>query len=190
MNQDTAIGRLAALVSADVDPVLDSDQLLELLDMFAVADIYGNGSRNRATVSLYANSTAYAAGDLVRTSEFRFWECIVPGTSNSTALPTLQGLISRKPYFTSDGTVVWQDKGGLWIPSWDLNKAAEQGWLRKAGKLSDRFNYAVDNQEFNVRDRFENCLKMAAQFRKATGGVLRVDPQKDYASLAPHLVEL
>lgn len=188
MNQDTAISRLSSMVAADDDPVLDSEKLVELLDMFAVADFLGNSSENKATVPLYANATTYIAGDVVRDNAFRFWRAIIPGTSTGLTFPAVTGIVQRIPYFVRDGEITWQDAGGLWIPTWDLNKAAAEGWRWKAAKLSKKFDFASDNQEFSVRQRHANALLMVEQYRRKSGGTFQVDARQDFANISAYLL--
>lgn len=183
MNEDTAMARLSSMVAADKEPILDSEKLMALLDISAVPDIYGTPICNKASVALYANTTAYEAGDMVRTGEYRFWQALTRGTSGSTTFPALLGPLVGTPYHWRDGDILWLDAGPLWIPSWSLNKAAAEGWRWKAGQLSEQFDFASDNQQFSARQQMGNCLNMAALYDKKTGGTFRVNPNSDYKDL-------
>lgn len=185
MDQDTAMARLSSMVAAEDDPQLDSDKLMELLDMFAVADEFGNIPKNVATANVYTGSTTYVSGDVVRTSSLRFWRCVVGGTSSGITFPANTGILSEIPYFVADGsTLVWQDIGSLWIPTWDLYKAAAEGWRWKAAQLINKFDFASDNQKFDRSQRHAHCLMMAAEYKKKTGGTFRVSPLADYANVS------
>jgi hypothetical protein len=188
MDEDTAMARLSSMVAAATDPVLDSEDLMKLLDMFPVADVFGTGSGNTVAVALYAGATAYNPGDTVRTAANRFWRAVTPGTSGGVTFPAVIGPASSPPYLYRDGDIVWQDKGGLWVPSWNLNKAAAEGWRWKAGRLSQKFNFASDNQQFSPQQKMANCLSMVAQYDKKSGGTFRVDATADFINATAYLL--
>ena len=55
-----------------------------------------------------------------------------------------------------------------WVPTYDLNGAAAEGWRWKAGKVAGNFNFAADGQTVSKAELIEHCLRME---RRYTGGV-------------------
>lgn len=45
-----------------------------------------------------------------------------------------------------------------WTPTWDVNAAAAEGWLRKAGKAAKNFNFAEDGQRFDRAQIYQHCM--------------------------------
>lgn len=44
-----------------------------------------------------------------------------------------------------------------WIPTWDLNAGAAEGWARKAGRAASRFSFAEDGQRFDRAQIYQHC---------------------------------
>lgn len=60
-----------------------------------------------------------------------------------------------------------------WVPTWDLDSAAAEGWRRKAGFAAARFNFAEDGQRFDRAQVYEHCMKQADYYaRRSMGSVL------------------
>lgn len=51
-----------------------------------------------------------------------------------------------------------------WVPTWDLNSAASEGWQRKAGKVVANFRFSSDGQSFDRHQVFEMCERRAADY--------------------------
>jgi len=59
-----------------------------------------------------------------------------------------------------------------WTPSWDLNAAAAEGWLRKASKAVSRFSFAEDGQRFERAQIYAHCIRQHELYsRKAVGSI-------------------
>lgn len=59
-----------------------------------------------------------------------------------------------------------------WVPTYDLNRAAAEGWRWKAAALATEFDFEADGAVFNRQQQIDNCLKMAAQYgRKIMGSI-------------------
>lgn len=59
-----------------------------------------------------------------------------------------------------------------WTPTFDLNRAAAEGWRWKAAALATEFDFEADGAVFNRQQQIDNCLKMAAQYgRKIMGSI-------------------
>jgi hypothetical protein len=58
-----------------------------------------------------------------------------------------------------------------WVPTYDLNKAAADAWLIKAGRASATVE-AGDSAEVATSKVFDNCLAMAREFSKKRSAAL------------------
>lgn len=52
-----------------------------------------------------------------------------------------------------------------WVPSWELNSAAAQGWLMKAGRAASDVTFTADGASYNRSDLIAHCRDMAAQYQ-------------------------
>jgi len=59
--------------------------------------------------------------------------------------------------------------------AWDLNAAAQQAWLLKAGKASDHHATTVDGRRFDAQQVHQHCLAMAETYRKRIVGTYTVE---------------
>jgi hypothetical protein len=46
-----------------------------------------------------------------------------------------------------------------WEPTYDLNYAAAQGWLIKAGRLSPRYNFMSGGKMLSRQQYYDHCMK-------------------------------
>ncbi len=69
-----------------------------------------------------------------------------------------------------DGTVVWADNGAAWTPTYDFRAAACAGWELKASKVTGRFDFLTDNQNFKRSQQFTQCMLMAEHYRRHGAG--------------------
>ena len=59
-----------------------------------------------------------------------------------------------------------------WTPTWDLNAAAAEGWLRKASKAVSRFSFSEDGQRFERAQIYAHCIRQHEMYsRKAVGSI-------------------
>lgn len=59
-----------------------------------------------------------------------------------------------------------------WAPTWDLNAAAAEGWLRKASKAVSRFSFSEDGQRFERAQIYAHCIRQHELYsRKAVGTI-------------------
>ncbi len=63
-----------------------------------------------------------------------------------------------------------------WVPTWDLDYAAAEGWLIKAGKAAQQFNFAEDSQRFDRSQKHSQCLAMEARYRNRVSASVRTSP--------------
>ncbi len=63
--------------------------------------------------------------------------------------------------------------------AWDLNAAAQQAWLMKAGKASDHHGTTVDGRKFEAQQVHANCLAMARQYKHRIAGTFSLATTDD-----------
>jgi hypothetical protein len=55
-----------------------------------------------------------------------------------------------------------------WVPHYDLNRAASNGWILKAGKVATDYDITIEQRELHRSQMIENFLKLAQTYlRKA-----------------------
>lgn len=59
-----------------------------------------------------------------------------------------------------------------WTPTWDLNAAAAEGWLRKAGRAATKFNFAEDGQRFDRAQIYQHCMSQHTLYANKGMGVI------------------
>lgn len=179
MTEDEARDQLRRMVASDTFPTLDGYELSDLLrlarrpDHFGVLDV-GVPARDGTVryaadgeYPVWAPGTAYAAGALVvpRRRNGKVYSCTVPGTSGSDdpGFPTT-GTVT-------DGGVTWTavPQAVVWLPTYDLNAAAAEGWRWKAGKTSDAIAFASQGDNYSADQLHAHCLEMARYYDARTG---------------------
>lgn len=58
--------------------------------------------------------------------------------------------------------------------TYDLNRAAVIGWLRKAAKAVSSYNFTSASRGFSRAQIFDHCLAMAKEFKRRSFGSARV----------------
>lgn len=53
-----------------------------------------------------------------------------------------------------------------WDSTWNLTGAAAEGWLWKAGRVSDRFDFGSDVQRFSRNQLYTHCMQMHAEYAR------------------------
>lgn len=53
-----------------------------------------------------------------------------------------------------------------WVPTWELNAAAAEGWERKASRAAGDFDYTDDAGSYSRSAVFDMCKRQADTFRK------------------------
>jgi hypothetical protein len=61
-----------------------------------------------------------------------------------------------------------------WTPTYDLNRAATEGWRWKAGKVAGSFDFQADGAQYNRSQMLDMCHKMAAQYQRRVVGSVPV----------------
>ncbi len=62
--------------------------------------------------------------------------------------------------------------------TWDLNRAAAEGWRWKAGKVAGAFDFNADGASFNRSQVLTQCEKMVVQYQRRIGGSLPLTETK------------
>jgi hypothetical protein len=164
MNEATALTRIQNMVAWDQEPVLTSDQVADLVVLGRRLDVNGRWIEDDTG---WAASTAYSVGDRVAASprNGHVYVVTVGGTSGSAApaFPTSSGAT------VTDGTVTWQEAGGSWEPTYDLNSAAAEGWRWKAAIVAGQFDYSINagpsQQSFQRSSKHAHCIAMAQAYQ-------------------------
>lgn len=66
-----------------------------------------------------------------------------------------------------------------WIPTYDLNAAAAEGWRRKAGKVSGSNDFSVDGDSYSDSQQHAMCLEMARSYAAKSSGTISLAPTFD-----------
>lgn len=95
------------------------------------------------------------------------------------SLADLDGLLDLSLIPDPDGRLV-TDEG--YVPTWDLNGAAAEGWRWKAGRVAGDFSFSADNASYSKADTMAHCLAMANTYAaKAAPFVLRLQDDRSHA---------
>lgn len=147
--------RLRSMVQADADPELSNDEIETLLEDNSIPSDY----------EFWAPTYAYPVGAYVTPYPGNNHVYIVTGAGTSGAgQPTFSTVPNS---VVTDGSVTWREAGV--INSVDLNRAAAQGWILKAGKVANRYNVDMDlHQRLERSKLFDQCMAMAKQYSRKT----------------------
>lgn len=161
-----ARARLTAMLSPDSEPVLTEAEQLLLLDHGATVDRYGNAPD---AYRAWAPGTVYVLGDLItpRTRNGSYYTVTDAGTSGATepTWPTAAG-----SSVTLDSVTYERTGASSWEQTWDLRRAAAEGWRWKAGKAAEKYDFSSDVHSLKRDQLHEHCLEMVALYEKGTIG--------------------
>lgn len=166
VQRSLAKARLKRMVAWDSVPTLTDSDIDELLDIGRRVDYLGN------TIDSYdewESTTAYAVGDRVVPTELDgvSFACSTAGTTGASEPTWADGV--------TDGTVVWaEDEGAAWIPTYDLNLSAAEGWRWKAAKAATLTGFTADGATFHEEQIIANCERMVARYAKGGAGSLTI----------------
>jgi len=107
----------------------------------------------------------YALGDHANPTLINGYRYVVSvaGTSGATE-PTWP--TSGKGATVTDGGVTWTLDGLAWVPTWDLNAAAAEGWRIKAGKAASRASFSSAGSSYQRNQVWQMCMEMAKAYAK------------------------
>lgn len=158
-----ARARLQRMVADAVDPTLTTPEVDDLMLIAQEADSYGRAPDYKWYASSYIPAGVYV---IPTTPNGHHYRILVAGTTGTVEPVWPLGAGAT----IVDGTVTWQEGGAPnWLPSYDLNRAAAEGWRWKAAKASDRFNFSNDNANFQGSQVHTHCLKMADVYQNKAG---------------------
>lgn len=145
------------------EPTLTTAEVSDLLLGARRPDGYGIDADPYTT---WAASLVVAVGDLIvpTTRNGHYYRVTVTdGTAGTTepTWPTTSG-----GTVTADGVTYTEVGAASWTPTWDLNAAAAEGWLWKAGKVAGSFSFSSDGQTFNRSEMHAMCLSQHDYYRK------------------------
>lgn len=58
-----------------------------------------------------------------------------------------------------------------WVPTWDLARAAKNGWEWKAASTTGHFNFGADGQSFDREQVHAHCIAMVRHYSRGVGSV-------------------
>lgn len=166
-----AVDTLRLLCAAAEEPTLDDGELTRVLARARRVDAAGTGPANVTTTADWTAATVVTVGTVVQQPGVRrWWVAENSGTTGATA-PTWPTFTTQpaSDVYVVDGTVVWEDAGPEWHPTYDLNTAAAECWAVKAGRAAAKFSFTTDGQSFQRQQIAARCLEMAAYYRRRRG---------------------
>lgn len=164
------------MVAADDEPALTSEEWADLEVLARRADEQGCSPLNVASTADHQVSTAYTAGTIVQQPGVNRWWRAEQGGVTASSTPNWPTLIPSEPIddlYVADGTVIWEDNGGPWHPTWNLAAAAAEGWLWKAGKAAGQYQFATDGQSFSRQQIAASCREQAQLYRRRAAASLQ-----------------
>lgn len=77
----------------------------------------------------------------------------------------------------TDGGVTWTVYGLSWVPTYDLNAAAAEGWRWKAAAAACRFDFSVARNQFQREQVHTHCLAMAKAYARKSAYTISILPE-------------
>jgi hypothetical protein len=153
MTQADALAELKDLTASDDYPTLAQSFLEDLLDRYELYRVW-EAEQDIEVGERFAPTVKNG----------RFYICVQEGQTGETepAWPTKAGAFFGQQI--ADNEVIWEDAGKLPRKQWDLDRAAYDGWMRKAGATAGKFNIQDSGQNQQRAQIHAHCLTMAASF--------------------------
>lgn len=63
---------------------------------------------------------------------------------------------------------------GAWVPTYDLDFAAAEGWRWKAARAAARFDFGEDGQTFSRSQVYSHCVAQAEEFARRSMGSIPI----------------
>ena len=70
-----------------------------------------------------------------------------------------------------------------WCGAWNLNRAAYEAWLLKAGKCASFHDITIDGRTFSASQVYKQCNDMADRFRRRLAGTIDLGYSNDAVGL-------
>lgn len=94
----------------------------------------------------------------------------VAATSRPVLSPeTLGRVLDMWPTLDTDGRLA---DDADWVPTWDLNAAAAEGWRMKAAIVAGDFTFSADGASYSKADVMAHCLEMETKYASRSHGVM------------------
>lgn len=151
------------MVAATQDPELTDDEIWSLLEQ----------NQAVAQYPVWEPNTAYAVGQRVtpKPRNGLTYVVVTSGTSGVTqpAFPNLEdGTVV-------DGTVTWEVSTEE--VSYNLRKAAADGWLIKAGKVTNRVDMKTEVHSLSRSQMYKMCMDQRKAYLRGSPGSIPVTSQ-------------
>jgi len=163
MKKSQFISRLKRAVAWDQVPQLTDEDIDELVDLARTRDYRSIPAVDN--VEEWEPSTHYEVGQMVVTTGGDTFSCVNDGVSGSTA-PSRTVL--------TDGTAEWVYQGHTsWTPTYDLNRAAYEGWGMKAAKAASMVSFTADGARYDRDQYLKNCEAMQRKYAVTSSAKMR-----------------
>lgn len=155
--------RLKRAVAWDQVPQLTDEDIDELVELARTRDHRGYSAVEG--VEEWESATHYDVGQMVVNARGETFSCVVDGVSGNTA-PSRTSL--------NDGTIEWVYQGQTnWTPTYDLNRAAYEGWSLKAAKAASMISYTSDGARYDRDQYIRNCEAMQRRYAITSSAKMR-----------------
>ena len=158
VDEQRARERLIYLTQAASEPQLEDDEIDDLL-------------ADASTVSVWSAATNFEHGDRVIPTTanrnghiYRVARFDGSGRSTGSTEPSWPDYYCAR---VTDGDITWEEAGRAPSSLWDLSTAAHRGWLLKAGKAAQQFDYGDMDHKQSASQLHKHCLEMAEKFNVA-----------------------
>jgi hypothetical protein len=111
-----------------------------------------------------------------------------PTTTNGYTDTVLSDAIERYPVPDSAGVYPTDEDGvaeSAWVATYDLNAAAADVWMEKAGALAATYDFSADGADFKRSQAAKQAREMAGYYRSrryARGVLLKAEINSDLES--------
>lgn len=173
MTEAQARARLERMLQWNVDPQLSAGDVTDLLALARRADRFDNPAYPG-----WSATSLYQAGDIVQptTRNGHLYQLTVAGQTGA-AEPNWP--VNGGPVV--DGGVTWKDIGlDPWVPTFELNAGAAEGWRWKAGKVAGLHDYGAGDLRSSRSQMYKACLEQAARYAAKIVTSVPTGPRRDY----------
>ena len=106
----------------------------------------------------------------------RLSNMVAANTEPVLTMDELDELLAMTALRDADGLA---PSDALWTPTYNLNRAAVEGWRWKAGKASDTSSVRTGDLTFEDASIYTHCEKMIAQYQRKLFSSVSVAPLVD-----------
>lgn len=150
--------RLKRAVAWDQVPQLSQDEIDDLVELARTTDASGHTVE---ALSEWEANTHYNSGEMVVNQEGETFFCVTDGVSSDLAPKFLRNKVGEYV----DGTAHWVYRGrSSYKPTYNLNRAANEGWGIKAAKAVSMISFTSDGARFDRDQYIKNCEAMERKY--------------------------